>query len=937
MKGIFSANKNICHVFGSKFWHRSISTVLCIAMIGANIGGSLTAFAAAGTPPLSPEEQTITAGVTEPTVQTEPLFAGAGKDVLPAESQPAQDTTLPAESQPAQDTTLPAESQPAQDATLSTESQPAQDTALSTESHSAQDTTLSTESQSGQDTGNESDTLTDSASSEAEEPPLILDEQPVQAETGESETLPESETAVTYTLHLTHYLRFTVNGEGRNVQAQETLELTEADFEAGQCDLSRFAYDARQLTVTEALPLSIESFDESHEGGARIVYAVADGWQVVPVSKEGNEGTFLRDVFQGQLTDYEFIPANVVSLTIDYQYSKTGGLFGISPNAPETIQTLVKEENGEYVFDVPIKAKSGFRIVLNPAPLDAYLIKQPPENATPEELQQMLNNGDFNGNIAERKIYAYQEKNGVDAEPNYNIKNETYSNIYSTEYNKAWNDARIRTVDGAGGYEAMAISGDPDQTPGNHGANELINPHLRVTLTQEQLNHALENGLSITVNYRRNATWYKVKHWVPTQLSNLSEDEIKQKETATVGGVTYVLLDSENLQGRVGALTKAAAKTEGDVFEKLTSIPFSQELIKGIVSAGDLVQNAADETNKPTEINIYYKAADSYRVIFDTDYAYIPRQQVDFGYGVDFSQVKAVPQRKGYQFAGWQYLQKGAQPDANGEYSDNSYIDVPKDNATGKYMLKVDADLLSKAKFKTTDGVSALHLYPKWTPDKTHITVVLWTEDLDGLNDVQAVAEGGNVKGDESDYYSQKYKGYEDEVKSHEPVLNNSTQANENYSNAGSFTMQVDTGSNLVDDKNKLLSDIYKQVEKEFNSSLKATVSGSNQPIDFYEYFGFEVMHENNGAMDYHTTANADGKTIVYVYFTRKIYTLKFHYYGEANGSQFAVATGTHGYSYAGKDCYDSNGNLIFNYPNGGDIGKGWKKTNGILHPVRMQ
>ena len=61
----------------------------------------------------------------------------------------------------------------------------------------------------------------------------------------------------------------------------------------------------------------------------------------------------------------------------------------------------------------------------------------------------------------------------------------------------------------------MAVCGDPtsehpDQTDENHGANELKDPKLKVILNKEQLENALKNGLSITVNYRRTATWYKV-------------------------------------------------------------------------------------------------------------------------------------------------------------------------------------------------------------------------------------------------------------------------------------------------------------------------------------------------------------------------------------------------------------------------------------------
>ena len=46
-----------------------------------------------------------------------------------------------------------------------------------------------------------------------------------------------------YTLYLTHVFRFTSDGQGRNVQAAEKLELTEADFENGVCDLRRFIHE----------------------------------------------------------------------------------------------------------------------------------------------------------------------------------------------------------------------------------------------------------------------------------------------------------------------------------------------------------------------------------------------------------------------------------------------------------------------------------------------------------------------------------------------------------------------------------------------------------------------------------------------------------------------------------------------------------------------
>lgn len=757
------------------------------------------------------------------------------------------------------------------------------------------------------------------------------EQQSIQVEDGKAEKQAKTgETEKVYTLHLTHYLRFTVNGESRNIREEETLKLTAADFEKGICDLRDFAYDAEQLTVTEAKPVSIEAFGKTHEGGARIVYAVDSDYRIVPTDKGSNNGTALRGIFRGELSDYEFISADIVKFTVNYQYSKTGGLYGVLPNAPETIQAAYSKDGENYVFEVPIKSKQGFRIVLNSSPLDKYLNKQPPENATPEELQQMLDNGDFNGDITAHEVYAYQEeKKDLAAEPDYSITNKKYSNIYSTEYNQAWNKARILEVNGTAGYKAMAVCSEhvsehPDQSDENHGANELKNPKLKIIMSREQMENALQNGRSITVNYRRTATWYTTKHWVPKELSNLTAEQIDKKEKENIDGVEYVLLDRENLQGRVGALTKAAAKTDGNVYEKLTYKPFAQELIKGVVSIGDLDQNGVDEKNKPTVINIYYEAAKFYRIIFDTDYAYIERQQISYNGYVDFAKVE-TPERKGYVFDGWQYLRKDAKPDENGKYGEKDYEDVP--NRDGSYTLNIDAELFNKAQFKTTDGVSSLHLYPKWKADKTNITVVLWTEDLDGLTDVQAVAEGGNVKEDKSDYYSRKYKEYGDEVISNEPILNSSAQANTNYSNVGSFSMKVDTDSSLVENENDLKSAIMTEAEKEFNKSAKSKES-TVDPLTFYNYCGFEIMHETNGGMNYNTKiANADGKTMVYVYFTRKIYTLQFHYYGNVDGSEFTVATGTNGYSYSDGKCYDGNGDLIFDYRETHNIGNG-DKTN---------
>lgn len=708
----------------------------------------------------------------------------------------------------------------------------------------------------------------------------------------EPETKQEAEE--TYTLHLTHYFRFTIDGKKVSVKETEEIQLTEADFEDGECDLNQFAYDKEQLKVTEAKPISIDNAI-GNDIGARIVYAVNSGWRVVRAEQASEEGVSLRTVFNGGLDGkYEFVPAKVVNLKIEYKYSNTGGLAGIDVADPDIVEAVPAENGGNYVVEWELpETPDGFRIVLNPAPLNAYLVDPPTGNETPDELAKKLENGDFSVDIDKNEVYYYQEEPGE-------IENPTYQNRYSGEYNEAWNDARKLTETG---YTAEAYCGAHDTEPAEgHGANALTDPKLRVTLTEDQLNAAMEKGLDITVYYRRNATWYTVNHWVPTALAGNDIDDL---ETKTEDSVEYVRLDQETLQGRVGATTAAKAKTEGDVYEKISPIGFSQKLIE----------------NTNTAVDIYYAAADSYRVIFDTDYTYIPRQQVKVGEGVDFTNV-AEPTRTGYTFGGWQYLKKGATPGADGEYPANAYEPVAKTN--DNYTLTVNADLISNAKLQESGGVLALHLYPIWTPNTTNVRVILWTEDLAG-DDVQAIAAGGNPA-----YYNTKYAKYSAEPKTHNPSPNTSNA--DYYSNAGSFTVSVTTDAPLKNDSG-LLTEIQTKVTEQFKDKM-----GQASDIDvanFYTQAGFQIVHEGEGATaaDYNaTTASSDGKTTINVFFTRNIYELLFTYYGTANGSDYAAAVSTNGYSYSNGVAVP-NGNLTFNYTAshsnaGNTYANGWMRAN---------
>ena len=633
-------------------------------------------------------------------------------------------------------------------------------------------------------------------------------------------------------------------------------------------------------------------------------------------------------VFKGEDTDYTFASQDVVTLNLNYRYSNTGGLAGIDAAAPQTVELQFKKQaDGTYQATWKLPTVEGFRIVLDATELNKYLVKSPTDGMTADEFAEALERGDFDVDIDNKTVYYYQqESNG-----NHNL-NPTYRNRYSDEYNKAWNDARCLRVGGADdadGYYAEAVCGDdathPGDTSGNHGANALVNPKIEVTLTADQLASAREKGLEITVYYRRNATWYLVKHWVPQVLCGLTNDEITalpDEDKKQVGTEDYVCLDKDTQQGRVGALTRATARThtdngnaEGNPYELVQPNAFAQKQIEN------------QTTNNETTVDIFYSAASSYRVIFDTDYTYIPRQQVDLGKKVDFTN-DTEPKRTGYTFAGWRYLEKGATANADGTYDDNQYIQLDADNPELTIAKKTIAD----AKLEETGGVLALHLYPKWTPDDTQVRVIFWTEDLTGTDDVQAFAKGGNTS-----KYDDKYADYSSAPVTHEPKLG---APDAHYSNVHSFTTTVKTDSSLLatgdSGSRTLLASIQNQVDEEFRDAMDQ--ASDLDVADFYSQAGFEIVHEDEDGINYEaTTASGDGKTTIYVYFTRNVYELLFTYYGRAavggNPSDYCVAINTNGYSYSNGAAVPG-GILNFGYSerhNGGTgtyYSNGWMRAN---------
>ena len=642
-----------------------------------------------------------------------------------------------------------------------------------------------------------------------------------------------------------------------------------------------------------------------------------------PAQTGASNGT----VFKGDTgSNPTFTPQGVVKLNLSYKYSNTGGLAGIDVAPSQTVEAIAeKQGDGTYKVTYRLPTKEGFRIVLNPSNLNSYLVNPPVGTETTEQLKEMLENGDFNVDIDRREVYYYQQENST----NHNLQNPEYENRYSNEYNQAWNAARVLTVTGDEGYTARAVCGDDSQhdwsvAEKGHGANALQNPKIEVTLDEKQLANAQSEGLNITVNYRRNATWYLVKHWVPETLCGLESGEIEAlpgEDRKTEGIEKYVCLDKDTQQGRVGAQTRATARThtdngsaDGNPYELVQPNAFAQKLIEN------------QTTNNETTVDIFYSAASSYRVIFDTDYTYIPRQQVELGKEVDFRSV-TTPKRTGYTFAGWRYLKKGATANADGTYEDGQYNQLDASNPE----LTIDETTIDDAKLEETGGVLALHLYPKWTPDDTQVRVIFWTEDLTGTDDVQAVAAGGNTS-----EYDDKYADYRGAPVTHEPTLG---APDAHYSNVHSFTMRVKTDSSLLDSggsgSRALLADIQDQVDDEFRDAMGQ--ASDLDVADFYSQAGFEIVHEDEDGPDYNaTTASGDGKTTIYVYFTRNVYELLFTYYGRAtvrdDSSDYCVAINTNGYSFShGAAVPDGTLNFDYSTPHDGGNGtyrNGWMRAD---------
>lgn len=720
---------------------------------------------------------------------------------------------------------------------------------------------------------------------EADEPEEIgassADEAPSEMDSGRNDgPLDESGgEPCRYTLHLTHTLRWkTQEGKGRFTQESETVQLTEEDFAGGGYGLLQLAYDHEALEAAPApgYPevLMPEDFWDDGKGGkegaAEIRYTLLEGWSLRFREDDApSEGPSFRGQYEGPFDQVEFIPARSITVTIHYEYSRTGGMAGMPAHAPDVIKLILDEEGkadlvnwrvphyeegGQEYHDHSHENLRGFRIVLRPAPLDAFLKNPPAENATPEELADALNNGDFN------------LRSDVD--------------IDGEDYQRAWDAAREFTTEDGVRFTYIA----PTE---NGGTTETTSddPEAQYTLCAEGLTQDVE----LTVYFRRDTGSYTVNHWKPKPgVSDPDQERPDDWEPVK---------ESETIPGRNGALTAAVpldtAVVGSEVFS-YRALPFSQEAIK------------ADGT---TAVNIYY-VPEAIRVIFDTDSIYIRRQLVPPEGTVDLTSPSAIGQtdlnkvKAGYSFGGWQYKD-----------TDGNLVDVPKDGNGNLQLTQAFLEgTLPEGSTDDATGVRVLRLYPKWNKAKTTIRVTLWTEDLDGKNDL-------TVQDTFYDFDNRR----EDPGEPSREIIHQDPEGG-SFTNVGSFEMKdvFNTGDPLVEtvdldgdgrSEEVLVKAIRDAVKENLGMLGTETVIGRDKSEDvaisnFYEQMKdftilTEVVDPEKGTVSEtteETTAAADGTTQVYVYFARKEYTLEFHYYflpeqiGESGTGPVRICTNTDGF-----------------------------------------
>lgn len=793
-------------------------------------------------------------------------------------------------------------------------------------------------------------------------------------EPAEAEEAPEGvpETPdLPYCLLVTHSLEV----DGETYGKTEMLPLAEEDFWDGVYDIHDAVLDREGMTAVKASYVDTEegglveswtvgkdAFEmggDPEDGSAYyavqmlIEYEVAAGYKAEPSDVPyvpGEYDAMALAQFTGSLNEVAIKGVDIITLTLKFEYSRTGGLFGVAAADTVKVEVPVTRDNEGNVTAVgtdgkvehAITAKDGFRMLVNPYPLNQFVVDpvlatDMTRNPDPDRIAEALEGGSFS--VVPERVY----KNGTSAQ-----------NGYTSLYDAAWDLSRISAPVTDQEFNAIAdhwgissenrgvlkgylqdsvarnyyhatVTGDKS----NPGAASVgTAPKLTVTITPTQAadilelqnkaaqtdaavdKQALEDATTVTVYYRRNATSYTVKHWVKTDvLPDGFSNKFTGTETGTGELAGYTKVYAESLQGRVGALTNAQ---ESPVTDKFDFAPYKAEGFSQQEIRFRDPDNAADEG---TVVNIKYVGADEYRVIFNTNYTYIPRQLVKINNVLNITGVEGykAPTRTGYTFAGWRYRVRS---EGSGAYQDqedqNWYVDVTDNKLT------LTAELIRQAVITQAEegdgGIKSLSLYPKWTSGEANVRVVLWVEDLTGADDVQVSVTDQN----NSTYWEGIDQTYKNAI-----VPGGGNAA---YSNMGSFTFRAQTDTKLDLDASETggattaltgsftggtenvtvnggtAQPLSAAVQAQFQTAM-GTVATSKESVQAAQFYHpARVMYSNGSG-----TVAHDGSTVVNVYYNRNIYALDFTYYGLRNNTPW-IAANTNGFAQANNPDPDASG-----------------------------
>lgn len=560
------------------------------------------------------------------------------------------------------------------------------------------------------------------------------------------------------------------------------------------------------------------------------------------------------NVFQGEVEESGGGKASV-KVTLKYQYSPTGGMAGINAHASETVEFFVNEngtttpaawpiphyEEGKEYHGHNHDNLAGFRVVLNAAPLNAFVKVPPKGDETAQELEDKLNRGDF------------------DPDP---VKMADTPAV-----TQAWIEARAFTTES--GLVFQMVDKDGNAAQGNAA---LEGPQL-ILKNPEALTGRQE--VTLEVNYRRDNGTYTVKHWVPKEGVVVPDVETAEH---------WEVRETQTLSGRIGAMTRAEAM-----------------FIRGY--ANRAISQQPIKADGSTAVDIFYTKDDTIRVIFDTSEATsgeIDRQQLTAQHNtVDFSAIslgaEGAPVKPGHVFTGWAFQDR-----ESGELISLETLTEQYD--AERKVLTADEAFLRRAQLQVsqeTAGVNVLQFYPLWEAGETSVRVVFWTEDLTGTDDVDSRKKGATGElsvvthpytEEGATYSNMGYYQLENVLTNCELEVDTQT-GNLVYTSSDTKTeARLDLKERFAALDSMKITTSYQGTDPQF---------ALRDASDFYTLDGWAVTQMEGAPKDSMREGNqaADsGTTVVNIYYIRNIYRLEF-IYSTTKAGKPVVAVHTQGYA----------------------------------------